>query len=554
MATRRGWSISNRCNNRIYRVTTKAYLFCEVRFCGLLFWTIFAQNNQVMKIFPTAAIKRIDALTIENEPIPSIMLMERAAAALTRAILARYPQSRFAVFAGQGNNGGDALAVARMLAVAGNAVDVWLVSPANRLSPDCAANMQSLQSMVAGGLFPLSMHTVTDDFTPQQLPADAVVIDGLFGSGLTRSVEGLFATVINFINTLPNEVVAIDIPSGLMGEDNSSNNYEKIVKATVTYTLQFPKLSMLFAENAPYVGTFEMLDISLSKEAMDSEFTPYYMTTSADVEPLLPHRSKHAHKGDFGRALLVAGSEGMAGASILAARAALRSGVGLLTLAVPRCNNEIVQRTVPEAMTLPSFGEQFISSAPATAKYTAVAVGPGLGQATDTEEALLALISICKVPMVADADALNILSRNKESLACLPQGSIITPHIGEFNRLAGECGSSYERLQRAIKLACNNNICVVLKGAYTAVVTPQGTVHFNTTGNAGMATGGSGDALTGILLALLAQGLPAVDAARLGVYIHGLAGDIAAAKVGKTALIASDIIDALPAAWAVCHN
>lgn len=505
-----------------------------------------------MKIFPTAAVKRIDAYTIEHEPIPSIMLMERAAAALTRAILGRYPQGSFAIFAGQGNNGGDALAVARMLAVAGRRVDVWMVARAERLSPDCATNLQSLQAMAAGGLFALTLHNISDGFTPPQIEPDAVMIDGLFGSGLTRPVEGLYAAVINFINSLPNEVVAIDIPSGLMGEDNSCNNYSNIVKATVTYTLQFPKLSMLFAENAPYVGEFETLDISLSKEAMENEPTPYLLTKAADIGPLLPRRAKHAHKGNFGRALLVAGSEGMAGASVLAARAALRSGVGLLTLCVPRCNNEIVQRSVPEAMTILSSTESYISTMPATDKYTAVAVGPGLGQVPATEEALLALIDGCRVPMVVDADALNILSRNREYLARLPQGSIITPHIGEFTRLAGDCSNSYERLQQAVELASKNNICIVLKGAYSAVVTPQGTVFFNTTGNAGMATGGSGDTLTGILLALLAQGMDAPSAARLGVYIHGLAGDIAAGKVGKTALIASDIIESLPEAWESC--
>lgn len=505
-----------------------------------------------MKIFPTAAVKRIDAYTIEHEPIPSIMLMERAAVALTRAILGRYPQGSFAVFAGQGNNGGDALAVARMLAVAGRRVDVWMVARAECLSPDCATNLQSLQAMAAGGLFALYLHYVNDDFTPPQIESDAVMIDGLFGSGLTRPVQGLYAAVINYINSQPCDVVAIDIPSGLMGEDNSCNNYSNIVKATVTYTLQFPKLSMLFAENAPYVGEFETLDISLSKEAMENEPTPYLLTKATDIGPLLPRRAKHAHKGNFGRALLVAGSEGMAGASVLAARAALRSGVGLLTLCVPRCNNEIVQRSVPEAMTILSSTESYISTMPATDKYTAVAVGPGLGQVPATEEALLALIDGCRVPMVVDADALNILSRNREYLARLPQGSIITPHIGEFTRLAGDCSNSYERLQQAVELASKNNICIVLKGAYSAVVTPQGTVFFNTTGNAGMATGGSGDTLTGILLALLAQGMDAPSAAQLGVYIHGFAGDIAAARVGETALIASDIIESLPEAWESC--
>lgn len=502
-----------------------------------------------MKIFSTAAVKRIDSYTIEHEPISSIMLMERAASALTRAILARYRQGRFVLFAGPGNNGGDALAVARMLAVAGCEADVWLVSTHGALSPDCAANLQSLQAMAAGGLFKLAVHAVTGSFVAPSVPPDAVVIDALFGSGLTRPVEGLFATVIGFINSLPNEVVAIDIPSGLMGEDNSRNNYANIVKATVTYTLQFPKLSMLFAENASYVGDFQVLDISLSKEAMDNEPTPYSIIAPATVATLLPKRARHAHKGDFGRALLVAGSEGMAGASILAARAALRSGVGLLTVCTAGCNNDILQRSVPEAMTLLSPVQSHISAAPCTLRYTAVAVGPGLGQAPATEQAVLALIDDCKVPMVVDADALNILSRHHDYLARLPQGSIITPHVGEFTRIAGECTNSYERLQRAIGLALENNICVVLKGAYTAVVSPQGDVAFNSTGNAGMATGGSGDTLTGIILALLAQGLSSAHAARLGVYIHGLAGDIAAEKVGQTALIASDIIDALPTAW-----
>ena len=500
-----------------------------------------------MKIFPTASIKRIDAYTIEHEPIPSIMLMERAASVLAKAIVERYPKGSFAIFAGPGNNGGDALAVARMLAVAGCAVRVWLVAPGLRLSADCEANLRSLQAMK--GSFGIELNIVEHEFiAPELLPVE-VVVDGLFGSGLTRPVEGVFASVIHSINSFDGEVVAIDIPSGLMGEDNSNNILGNIVKATVTYTLQFPKLAMLFAENACFVGDVRVLDILLSPEAMQQEPSPYMLTFPEDVTCLLPRRGKHAHKGNFGRALLVAGSEGMAGASVLSARGALRSGVGLLTLAVPRCNNAILQCTVPEAMTIPSSGEKHIYNIPSVDRYTAVAVGPGLGTHPETEKALLGLIEGCRVPMVLDADALNILSRNKEYLSRLPEGSIITPHIGEFTRLAGECASSYERLQRAVELARECNITVVLKGAYTAVVTPCGNCFFNTTGNAGMATGGSGDVLTGILLALLAQGLPAVDVARLGVCVHGMAGDVVASQSGKTALVAGDIIDALPQVW-----
>lgn len=501
-----------------------------------------------MKIFPTSSIKRIDAYTIEHEPVSSLLLMERAAAALTRAILSHSTQGNFALFAGVGNNGGDALAVARMLAVAGYRVDVWLVAPTWRLSVDCEANLRSLQAMTKGG-FSLSLDIIKEGSPMPSVSPDAIIIDGLFGSGLSRPLEGVFARVVQFINACGNKVFSIDIPSGLMGEDNEGNNEEAVICATKTFTLQFPKLSMLFAENERFVGDFEVLDISLSREAMEKESSPYNITLRDDVASLPKKRAKHSHKGDYGRGLLVAGSEGMAGASILAARAALRSGVGLLTLSVPHGNNEILQRSVPEAMTLPDKCFTHLSQAPSIDKYTAVAVGPGLGQHPDTERALLSLITSCPVPMVVDADALNILSRNKEYLARLPQGSIITPHIGEFTRLAGVCRNSYERLQRARELARENNICVVLKGAYTAVVTSSGDCFFNTTGNAGMATGGSGDVLTGILLSLLSQGLCAEDATRLGVFVHGVAGDIAAKKVGERSLVASDIIECLPEAW-----
>lgn len=499
-----------------------------------------------MKIFPTASIKRIDAYTIEHEPISSLMLMERAATVLTKAILKRYSSS-FAIFAGPGNNGGDALAIARMLVAAGRRVRVWLFSSSSgRLSPDCDANLRSLQ-LVDSDL--LEINIVEDSFIVPTVLPEAVVIDGLFGSGLTRPLEGIYANVVHFINAIPNRVVSIDIPSGLMGEDNSCNVYENIVKADITYTLQFPKLAMFFAENAPFVGEFEVLDICLSHEAMDREKPLCSMITKDSFSMLATKRNRHAHKGMFGRALLVAGSKGMAGASILSARATLRSGVGLLTLYIPNCNNRILQCAVPEAMTICDCCENNISASPSVEKYNAIAVGPGLGQHPDSERALLSLIGNCHVPMVVDADALNILARNKEYLSRLPAGSIITPHIGEFTRLAGECASSYERLQRALDMAADNNIYIVLKGAYTAVVTPDRHYFLNTSGNAGMATGGSGDVLTGILLALLARGFSSEEAARLGVFIHGTAGDIAASRLGETSLIAGDIVDALPQAW-----
>ena len=496
-----------------------------------------------MKFFNTPLIKAIDAYTIENEPIASIDLMERAARALTAAILERYAGREFAIFAGSGNNGGDGLAVARMLHCAGCRVAVWLINPKGKLSPDCAVNLECLQALG------VPVVQVSDVFTMPSIDSGAVIIDALFGSGLDRPVvNGVFAAVIRGIDACSNEVVAIDMPSGLLGGDNEPS-LQLIVLATLTLTLQFPKLSQLFAENEMFVGELKILDIGLSPRAIAETFSPFEFTCKEDILPLMKPRAKHSHKGSYGRALLVAGSRGMAGASVLAARAALRSGVGLLTVHVPAANNPIVQSAVPEAMTSIDSNECCFSDFINVERYTAVAVGPGLGQSAESEAALLHLIDNCRVPMVLDADALNILARNPGYLQRLPQGSIITPHVGEFTRLFGATDSSYVRLQAAQAYATTFGVTIVLKGAHTVVVTQLGTMLFNSTGNPGMATGGSGDVLTGCILSLLAQGFGAAVAARLAVYVHGLAADYAVAEKGEIALVAGDIVEFLPRAW-----
>lgn len=496
-----------------------------------------------MKFFNTPIIKAIDAYTIENEPVASIDLMERAARALADAILERYAGRSFAVFAGPGNNGGDGLAVARMLHNAGCGVSVWLINPKGKLSPDCAVNLERLQGIG------VPVVQVTDSFSMPTVDSGSIIIDALFGSGLDRPVvAGVFADVIRGIDACTNDVVAVDMPSGLLGGENEPA-LQLIVFATLTLTLQFPKLSQLFAENEMFVGELQILDIGLSQRAIDETPSPFFYTCKDDILPLVKSRAKHAHKGNFGRALLVAGSKGMAGASVLAARAALRCGVGLLTVHVPAANNAIVQVAVPEAMTSIDSNECCFSDNVDTERYTAVAVGPGLGQSKESEAALLHLIDNCKAPMVLDADALNILARNPAYMQRLPQGSIITPHIGEFARLFGETESSYVRLQAAQAYSMTFGVTIILKGAHTVVVTQLGTMHFNSTGNPGMATAGCGDVLTGCILSLLARGLTAPDAARLAVYIHGLAGDIAAADKGEVALVAGDVVDSLPRAW-----
>lgn len=496
-----------------------------------------------MKFFYTAQIKELDAYTIEHEPISSIDLMERAARALTAAVLERYSGSGFAVFAGPGNNGGDGLAMARMLAAEGHSVAVWLINPKGKLSPDCAVNLERLKNTT------VSVVEVKEAFSMPALKKDTVIIDALFGSGLNKHVSGsIFADVINGINASGCRVVAVDMPSGLLGENNHPLE-GVVVSATDTLTLHFPKLSLLMPENAPFVGNISILDIGLSQEWIDREPSPLHFTDEKEIKALLRPRARHAHKGNFGRALLVAGSKGMAGASVLAARAALRSGVGLLTVHVPACNNTIVQTAVPEAMTSIDSNNSCFSDKIDSSKYNAVAVGPGVGQFKESEAALYNLIKSSSAPLVLDADALNILSRNREWLSLLPKGSVLTPHPGEAERLFGKFADRYATIGAVREMARKYNIVILLKGAYTTVVAPDGNIYFNSTGNPGMATGGSGDVLTGIILALLAQGYEGVDAARMAAYMHGLAGDLAVSELGETALVAGDIVNYLPKAW-----
>lgn len=499
----------------------------------------------MIKIFPTIQLKELDAYTIENEPVSSIDLMERASRALARAMSERWSaETPFTVFAGPGNNGGDALAVSRLLAERGCRVEVYLFNTKGTLSPDCETNKERLAG-VAG----IDFHEITTQFVPPVLTAEHVVVDGLFGSGLNKPLSGGFAAVVKYINTSPATVVAIDVPSGLMGEDNTYNIQANIIRADLTLSLQLPKLAFLFAENAPFVGEWQLLDIGLSEEAIEEKETDFALTEHEDVASMLKPRGKFAHKGNFGRALLIAGSQGMAGASVLAARACLRSGVGLLTVHIPFCNNFIVQTSVPEAMTEIDINDVRFSCATDTDDYQAVGIGPGLGKAGDTEAALLEQIESCQTPMVVDADALNLLGEHRSYIGRLPKGSILTPHPKELERLVGKCQNSYERLTKARELARSAGVHILLKGAYSVVIAPSGKCWFNPTGNPGMATGGSGDVLTGVVLALLAQGYDAETVARMAAYVHGLAGDIACKKHGVMGMTAGDIVTCLPPAW-----
>ncbi len=489
-----------------------------------------------MKIFQTEQIKRIDALTSQYEPIPSYRLMERASRAFFEELIHRVEDTTtFCVVAGSGNNGGDALVVARLLLMIGRSVVVYLVNPKDKLSEDCAAAYHDLTSR-----FPHSVITVADE-TSFQIREDCV-IDGLFGSGLNRPLSGLYKSVVERINDSGKFIVSVDLPSGLFGEDNSSNDRSAIVKASLTLTFQFPKLSFLLPDNEVFVGEVKVLDIQLHPQAMVEISSCYRLTETADVKPLLKSRPRFSHKGTYGHALLIAGSLGMTGAALLSAQSALRSGCGLLSVRVPGKCREILQIGVPEAIVSVDDDADCFSSLPDLSKYNAVGVGPGLGTAESTKVAVAALLEqIGAKPLVMDADALNLLGANPSWWNLIPENTILTPHPKEFERILGRKTDGFERWMAQKELSVFHRVIIVLKGAYTSVSLPDGTLHFNTTGNPGMATAGSGDTLTGILLSLLAQGYDAADAARLGVWLHGKAGDLALAEQSEESLLAGDI-------------
>jgi len=504
-----------------------------------------------MKIFTTAQVSELDRYTIVNEPIASIDLMERASGKLADWILNHFDSShRMAFFAGPGNNGGDALAVARMLALKNYKVDVFIPDAESRYSDCFLINLDRLKDH-------LNVSTINwwnDDDPFPELANYSLLVDGLFGTGLTRPLSGFPAQLVKYLNQSGIPILSIDIPSGLMGEDNSRNDPEAIIRATYTLTFEFPKLSFLFKENEQFTGRWELLPIGLHPDGIQMTLSPWYFSDRQTMAGLLKPRWKFSHKGTFGHALLVAGSYGKIGAAILAARGCLRSGVGLLTVHLPQTGNQIIQTSLPEAMVSIDEAENLISEIKLSAAYKAVGIGPGIGKAPETVNAFRMLLTNYHAPIVIDADGLNILSENPELLQLIPTNSILTPHPVEFERLAGRAESDFERISLARGYAQTQNIILILKGAYTAIAFPDGSCWFNSTGNPGMGTAGSGDVLTGILTGLIAQGYPPTEAALLGVYLHGLSGDLALTGSSEEALLAGDIADLLGMAFSILKS
>ncbi len=495
-----------------------------------------------MKIFKSKNIKELDEATCKAQSIDSLTLMERAANAIANEISSRFlPSRRIVVMAGAGNNGGDALAVSRILAEQGfNNLEVYLFNIRGQLSADCEEQKRRLQNAES-----VRFTEITATFTPPHLTENDVIIDGLFGSGLREPLSGGFASVARLINESGAYIVSIDIPSGLSGEWNAESKHRDMVHASLTLAFQFPRLSFFFSENADILGEWKVLDIDLDQKTMKSMHSDWLLVESRTVRPLLHARHPFSGKRDYGSAMFFAGSMGMMGASVLCARSAMKSGVGLATVHAPRSGMTILQTAIPEAMFEPDRNERVISDMTLHHSHQAVAVGPGIGTNDITINALESLLKNCKSPMVLDADALNCISRRPALLSMLPPRTIITPHIGEFDRLFGEQPSSEERLKKAIEMARYYNIVIVLKNHYTMIVRPTGKVYFNSTGNAGMATAGSGDVLTGVIAAFIAQGFQPEHAATIGVFVHGLAGDIASEEIGEYGVTATDITNRL---------
>lgn len=492
----------------------------------------------------------LDKYTIMHEPISSINLVERAASVFAGEFSRRYAkQNRVIVFAGQGNNGADALAISRLLAkeYSFGRVETYLFNPpAGQLSADCEFNKRRLFETGS-----VAFAEVSTRFSPPLLSKHDIVIDGLFGSGLNRRLEGGFAALISYINASGAKVVSIDMPAGLFGEDNTENTPGTIIRANLTLTFGFPKLAFLLSENEPYTGKWKVLDIGIHPDIISNTPTPYYLVGEDDASKVIRPRRKFAHKGMFGHALLIAGSRRKMGAALLAARACLRSGAGRLTVHLPSCGEAIMQTAFPEAMLSPDIHPDYFTSLPNITAYSSIGIGPGLGMYPKSAAALKALLQTVSCPLVVDADALNLIASDNELINTLPPHSILTPHPKEFDRLAGgESASSYERLMKAQAFAAEHSLIVVLKGAYTATCTPEGNVYFNNSGNPGMATAGSGDVLTGIILAFLAAGYNPEESAITGVLLHGIAGDLATAICqSEESLLAGDIIEMLGKAF-----
>jgi hydroxyethylthiazole kinase-like uncharacterized protein yjeF len=492
----------------------------------------------VKKILTAAQTREADAFTIVHEPISSIELMERASLAFLKAFdsYANKDQKVYVVV-GPGNNGGDGLAIARLLAEKGTDVTV-VVAKTEKRSPDAQVNLNRL------GFEPLIWSEDID------LSKTDIIIDALFGSGLDRPLSGNYVQMIQSINKSQAKVVAVDVPSGLMVDTAVVN--PSVVKADLTITFQRPKLSFFFPQSGTHCGQVVVVDIGLDENFIESQSTNYYVLEASDVR--LSKREKFGHKGQYGHVQVFAGSKGKMGAAVLCAQAVMRVGAGLVTAHVPKRGEVILQTCIPEAMITLDEHADFVSTGGVMEKANVLCIGPGLGLSPATLKWMSQLLVDCQLPLLIDADAINLIAQDHTLLDSLAGKAIMTPHLGELERLIGPFQNGLEALEKTKRFASRYDVVMLIKGAHSAVVLPNGEVIFNQTGNPGIATAGSGDVLSGMVAGFLAQGVNRKDALLRAIYYHGLAGDFAAKGLGEPSIMASDLLKYIPIALCNVEN
>ncbi|MCZ4320002.1 NAD(P)H-hydrate dehydratase [Aequorivita viscosa] len=497
-----------------------------------------------MKVFSAEQLYNADNVTIEKQGITSEALMERAGKQIFQWLHKHLNGAPvpIRIFAGIGNNGGDGLVIGRLLIEHGYDVVVYVVNCSDKRSDNFLHNYNKIKNVTKN--WPILMKSEADF---PKINDDDFIVDAIFGIGLNRCPGGWVKKLILHLNQSKAFKLAVDIPSGLYPnlpiEDKNA-----VLKADHTITFQTPKLAFFQPETAAYVSNFDVLEIGLDIQFLQSVEPLAQLIAKPQAQLFYKQRNKFDHKGTFGHVFIVAGSYGKLGAAVLSTKAAFKAGTGMVTTFIPKCGYNILQTTVPEAMVITDKEEEFISDIAFDFEPSAIAIGMGIGKNTATVEALKKVFQNKDTPFVIDADALNIISENKTLLKLLPKNSVLTPHPGELKRLIGTWKNDYHKLEKAKKFSEKYKVVLIIKGAYTVIVYGS-KLYINTTGNPGMGTAGSGDALSGIIAGLLSQGYDALLAAVFGVYLHGKAGDIAGAHLGIDAVMAGDIINNVSEAY-----
>ncbi len=496
-----------------------------------------------MKIFTTVQIYQADGVTLEKQGIASDELMERAAQQVFDWLHGRLQGApkNIHIFCGIGNNGGDGLVVARHLLTQNYPVLVYVVNYGANYSKDFLTNLERLKERKVWPVF------LNEDADIPTIGSEDIIIDAIFGIGLNRVPEAWVSQVIANLNHSKAFILSIDVPSGLF-MDKVPKEDKGIIKSNYVLSFQLPKLNFFLPQTGIYVDHWEVVDIGLDTDYLKQTDTEYELIGKNEVLPFYIPRKTFSHKGTYGHSLIIGGSYGKVGAAVLASEACIKSGSGLVTAYLPICGLHPIQTALPEVMAITDVDEKIITDIAFDFEPTVIGIGVGMGREKRTQSAFIDFLNTNKIPLVIDADGLNILSEHQQVLNGLPGQTILTPHPKELDRLIGKWTDDFDKLKKTKEFSKKHDCIVIIKGAYTITIYKD-KGYINSTGNPGMATAGSGDVLTGIITGLMAQGYTPLNASIFGVYLHGRAGDLAAEEHGYQALTARTIIDYLGKAY-----